>query len=411
MSEPAPAATAGPGPYAGLRVLDLSHVVAGPFCTRLRADLGADVIRVERRGGDLMRQTPVYFDEDNNSSAFAQYNGGKRLIGIDLKAGAGREVALKLAAWADVVVENLRPGALDRLGLGYVALRARNPRVIMCSLSTFGAFGPLSELSGFGLVAEAYSGLMDLTRQDDGPPTHFGTVLSDMVSGVHGLAAIGAALYRRAATGEGTHIDISAHDALFSMIDQAPAMSAFTGGQRQMGGYGRRHATSVPSGVARVASGEYVAYGMTGDALFARMAAAMEQPDLLEDDRFATTEARLANTSALYERIEAWAAGFPDAEAMVARMAAFGLTAARVRSVQENLDDPHLRERGALQPVEVDGVGEVLMQTAPYRMAGCTVAPGRAAGRVGADTDAVLRDVLGLDEPAVTNLREAGAVH
>jgi CoA:oxalate CoA-transferase len=137
----------------------------------------------------------------------------------------------------------------------------------------------------------------------------------------------------------------------------------------------------------------------------------MDQSDLLEDERFATTEARLANTDALYDRIEAWAETFPDADSLVARMAQFGLTAARVRSVQENLDDPHLRERGALQPVDFPGVGEVLMQTAPYRMAGCTVAPGRPAGRVGADTDAVLRDVLALDADAVDELRAAGAVH
>jgi crotonobetainyl-CoA:carnitine CoA-transferase CaiB-like acyl-CoA transferase len=139
-------------PLEGLRVFDLSQVIAGPFCTRLLADLGADVIRVEAEGGDLMRALPLAFDDDL-STAYAQYNTGKRSIGLDLKSEGGRDVALRLAAWADVVVENFRAGALDRLGLGYETLRERNPDVILCSLSTFGATGPYAHLSGFGLLA------------------------------------------------------------------------------------------------------------------------------------------------------------------------------------------------------------------------------------------------------------------
>src|SRR5205814_7212454 len=163
---------------------------------------GADVVRIEPRSGDLMRQLPVAFDGDI-SSAFAQYNCGKRSASVDLKTPEGREVALRLVDWADIVVENFSPGTLDRLGLSYDVMAARNERVILCSLSTFGAVGAYSKLSGFGASAEAYSGLMSLTGEEGGPPMHFGTPLADMTSGVHALAAIGAALYARERTGKG----------------------------------------------------------------------------------------------------------------------------------------------------------------------------------------------------------------
>lgn len=397
-------------PYDGLRVFDLSQVIAGPFLTKLLADLGADVIRVESAAGDLMRNLPLAFDGDN-STAFAQYNNGKRSLGLDLRSDGGRAVALGLVEWADVVVENFRPGALARLGLPWEDLRRRNPRVILASLSTFGATGPYSEMSGFGLLAEAYSGLMSLTGEEGGPPMHFGTPLADMNSAVHALAAIGAALYQRERTGAGTQIDISAFDTLFAMIDQAPALGAFSRGELSQGRYGNRHAATVPSGVAATADGRYVAYGAPGDRMFARVAEAMGEPGLTQDQRFATSHARVDNQVALYERIEAWAAGFETAEALVAAFDAAGVTAARVRTVAENLEDPHLIARGTLSPVTYAGRGEVLMQTAPYHFTGCEVRPGAPAPHIGQHTHEVLRDVLGLGEDECEELYRAGAVH
>jgi crotonobetainyl-CoA:carnitine CoA-transferase CaiB-like acyl-CoA transferase len=399
------------GPYAGLRVFDLSHVIAGPFCTRMLADMGADVVRVEQPAGDLMRALPVPVGapEDRVSSAYAQYNNGKRSIGLDLKSDRGRELALELAGWADVVVENFAPGVLGRLGLGWDVLHARDPRTVLCSLSTFGAEGPYSHLSGFGLVAEAYSGLMSLTGTDGGPPMHFGTALADVNSAVHALAAIGAALHHRTSTGQGTHVDISAFDSLFAMIDQQPAAGAFTRGAAVRGRYGNRHTTSVPSGVATAADGTHLAYGMAGDAFFARLCEAMAAPDLLAE--YGAVAARVGNPGPLYDRIEAWAATWPTADALVEHLVAHGLSAARVRTVRENLDDPHLRARGTLSPVEFPGHGEVLLQTAPFRFSGCEVRPGRAAGPVAADTGAVLTDVLGLDDAAVAALFDDGVVH
>ncbi len=399
------------GPYAGLRVFDLSHVIAGPFCTRMLADLGADVVRVEQPAGDLMRGLPVPVGDpaDRLSSAYAQYNNGKRSVGLNLKDPRGLDLALRLADWADVVVENFAPGVLVALGLAWDVLHARDARTILCSLSTFGAVGPYSHLSGFGLVAEAYSGLMSLTGAEGGPPMHFGTALADVNSAVHALAAIGAALHHRGNTGEGTHVDISAFDSLFAMIDQQPAAGAFTGGEAVRGRYGNRHTTSVPSGVATCADGSHLAYGMTGDVFFDRLCTAMDAPDLRA--AYPDGAARVADPGPLYDRIEAWAATWPTADALVEHLVGHGLSAARVRGVRENLTDPHLVTRGTLSPVTYPGHGEVLMPTAPFRFSGAEVRPGRPAGPVAADTAAVLSDVLGLDDAAVAALYADGVVH
>jgi crotonobetainyl-CoA:carnitine CoA-transferase CaiB-like acyl-CoA transferase len=399
------------GPYAGLRVFDLSHVIAGPFCTRMLADMGADVVRVEQPTGDLMRALPVAVGDpaDHLSSAYAQYNHGKRSVGLNLKAPRGLELALRLCDWADVVVENFSAGVLAKLGLGWEVLHGRDATTILCSLSTFGAVGPYSRLSGFGLVAEAYSGLMSLTGEEGGPPMHFGTALADVNSAVHALAAIGAALHHRRTTGEGTHIDISAFDSLFAMIDQQPAAGAFTGGEAVRGKYGNRHTTSVPSGVAACADGTHLAYGMAGDVFFERLCQAMDAPDLLET--YGTVARRIADPGPLYDRIEAWAASWPSADALVEHLVSHGLSAARVRGVRENLTDPHLIARGTLSPVGYPGHGEVLIPTAPFRFSGAEVRPGRAPGAIAADTAGVLTDVLGLDEVTVATLAEDGVVH
>ncbi|UNK80653.1 CoA transferase [Sphingopyxis granuli] len=397
------------GPYANLKVLDLSHVIAGPFCARLLADMGAEVVRIEPRTGDLMRTFPVQYGE-TLSSAYAQYNCGKASMVVDLKTAEGRQIALDLVSQSDIVIENLSPGTFERLGLGYDVLRQVRSDIILCSLSTFGATGPYRELSGYGLVAEAYSGLMSLTGDAGGPPMHFGTPLADMNSAVHALAAIGAALYRRSVTGEGTHIDLSSFDALFSMIDQAVALASFSHGERSFGRYGTTHPTSVPSAVVGAADGRYVSYTAIGDKLFAALAEEMGRPELVNDPRFAKFVDRIANKDALYELIRVWACSVATADELVARLTARGISAAKVRTVEENLQDPHLLERGTLQPMQVPGVGEVAVQVAPYRMTGCRIAAGSLPAELGADTRRILRERLGRGETEISNLVARGII-
>lgn len=401
----------GRGGYHGLRVLDLTQVIAGPFCTRLLADLGADVVRVESRAGDIMRRLPIAFDGDL-STAYTQYNVGKRCIGLDLKADDGLDVALRLVDWADVVVENFRPGTLDRLGLGWDALHTRNPRLVLCSIGLFGTFGPYSHLSGHGAVAEAYSGLMSLTGDDPGPYTHFGTPLADMNAGVHALAAIGAALFQRQSTGEGSHVDISSYDALFAMIDQAVGQAVFTDGAREYGRYGSKHPQTVPSGVLTTGNGEAAIFSAVGDGPWGQLATAMGKPELATDPRFADIESRISNRVELYGLIDEWAAGFPDADALVAALAAAGLPGARIRSVVENIRDPHLIARGTLAPVDLgDGVGERLVQSAPYVITGADIGPKGPPPHIGEHTVEVLRDVLDLPQTHIERLLTEGTVY
>ena len=397
------------GPYAGLRVLDLTHVIAGPFCTRLMSDLGADVIKVESPSGDLMRGLAIAY-EPGMSTAFAQYNSGKRSIGLNLRIPEGLALAKKLVGWADVVAENFSPGTINRLGLGWDVIHELNPRAVMLSVSLFGREGPYSELSGFGTTAEAYSGLMSLAGPEGGPPVQFGTPLADMSAGVHALAAVGAALYERERSGEGRLVDISSFDCLYTMIDQAVGQLNFTKGERHFGHFGGRSPQTVPSGVFAAASGEYITVGAPGNEAWNKLAAAMERPELASDSRFATVEARIAHKDELYPIIEAWAATFPDAETLVTRMADHGVHGARIRSIEETLDDPHLIFRGTLQPVDMGQAGTHLVQSAPYWISGCDIGPTAGPPKAGEHTDDVLQGILDLDESEVRALRAQQAV-
>lgn len=399
------------GGYAGLRVIDLTQVIAGPFCTRLLSDLGADVVRIESRDGDIMRRLPIAYGADG-STAFAQYNVGKRSVGIDLKDPQGRDLTLRLAEHADVMVENFRPGTLDRLGLGWDVLRERNPRLVLCSIGLFGTTGPYAHLSGHGMVAEAYSGLMSLTGDEGGPFTHFGTPLGDMNAGVHALAAIGAALFQRQQTGRGSHVDISSFDALFAMIDQAVGQAVFTHGEREYGRYGSKHPQTVPSGVLMAANGEAATFSAVGDAAWATLAAAMGQPDLGTDPRFTDIESRIANRTALYGLIDRWAAGFADADALVAALTNAGLPGARIRSVRENISDPHLLHRGTLASVDLgEGAGESLVQSAPYVISGADIGPRGRPPHIAEHTSEVLTEVLGLGPAELDRLYGAGTIY
>jgi crotonobetainyl-CoA:carnitine CoA-transferase CaiB-like acyl-CoA transferase len=398
------------GGYSGLRVIDLSQVIAGPFCTRLLADLGADVIRIESPAGDSMRRLPIAYDTDL-STAFTQYNAGKRSVGINLKDPAGVELALRLAARADLVVENFRPGALARLGLGWDVLRARNPRLVLCSIGLFGSAGPYSQLSGHGMVAEAYSGLMSLTGDDGGPYTHFGTPLADLNAGVHAVAAIGAALFQRTATGAGSHVDISSFDALFAMIDQAVGQAVYTGGEREYGRYGSKHPQTVPSGVLVAGNGEAVTFSAVGDAAWGILARTMGRPELADDPAYADIESRIANRTRLYQVTDDWAAGAASAEDLVNTLTAAGLPAARIRSVAENTSDPHLIARGTLAPVDYGDGTERLVQSAPYVISGAAVGPQGPPPHVGQHTDEVLGDLLGLTASELARLHDAGTIH
>lgn len=397
------------GAYDGLRVVDLTHVIAGPLCTRLLADHGADVIKVEPPRGDIIRRLPFKVGEDS-STQFAQYNCGKRSIALDLKHPDGRDVARRLALGADVVIENFSSGTLARLGLDLADLRAKAPGLVTCSISAFGAWGPYAGKAGYGYVAEAHSGLMHLNGEGDEPPSHFGTALSDMNVATHAFGAIGAALFARSRTGRGTHVDLSAFDCMVTLIDHAIAVHNFTRGERHFDRYGPRHPFIVPQGVTRAGDGRWITYGVVDDETFVRLADAMGKPSLAEDRRYATAEQRIVNREEVYALVDAWAATVPDADELVELLAAHRIPGARVRTHTEVADDPHLVARGTLAPVDFPGFGPVLTQTAPHPMEGLEVAPRGVAPGLGEHSREVLEE-LGVGPAAIDALIAAGAVH
>lgn len=398
-----------PGAYEGLRVIDLTHVVAGPLCTRMLADHGADVVKLERPQGDMMRHLPVQIGPELNTH-FAQYNCGKRSVALDMRANGASELVLGLCESADVVVENFKPGTMDRLGISVERLRERNPRLVVCSISTFGAVGPYASLSGYGYVAEAYSGLMCLNGDGDDPPSFFGTALADMTTGVHAFGAIGAALFRRSVSGEGTHIDISSFDALVTMIDHAIPLHNLTEGRQRFGKYGTRHPIIVPNGVTRAGDGAYVVYGVTTDAQFQRLCELMDSPEMAENPRYSTAAARLDTREEVYDAVDAWAETVATADELVELLKGAGAVAARVREYTEIAEDEHLVLRGTLAPVDFRGIGEVLMPSAPHRMSGLRVAPQGEAPRLGEHTREVLVDELGLSEQRFRELLAGGTI-
>jgi CoA:oxalate CoA-transferase len=299
---------------------------------------------------------------------------------------------------------------MARLGLDLEELRRRNPRLVACSVSTFGAVGPASKISGFGFVAEARSGLMVLNGDEGDAPSAFGTALADMNASLHAFGAIGAALYRRSVSGEGTIIDISSYDALVTMVDHAIALHNLTGGERKFGKYGTRHPLIVPNGVTRTADGEYVAYGCAADPHFHALARLMGRPEWGTDPGYATGQARIAVQAEIYDAVDEWAATIATADELVELLAEAGTVGARIRDYTEAATDEHLMARGTLAPVDVRGVGETLLPSAPHPMSGLRVAPAGDAPLLGEHTREVLIGELGLSAERVDELLARGVV-
>jgi crotonobetainyl-CoA:carnitine CoA-transferase CaiB-like acyl-CoA transferase len=299
---------------------------------------------------------------------------------------------------------------MARLGIEIDELRRRNPRLVVCSVSTFGAVGPAADISGFGFVAEARSGLMYLNGDAGEKPSAFGTALADMNASLHAFGAIGAALYRRSVSGAGTFVDISSYDALVTMIDHALALHNLTGGERVFGKYGTRHPLIVPNGVTQTADREYVAYGCAADAQFHALARLMGRPEWTTDAAYATGAARVAVQAEIYDAVDEWAATVATADELVALLAEAGTVGARINEYTETATDEHLIARGTLAPVDVRGVGETLLPSAPHPMAGLSAKPAGDAPGLGEHTRAVLTEELGLSDERVDELLARGVV-
>ena len=354
-------AAIGPRPLDGILVLDFTRVLAGPFCTSLLADLGARVIKVERAGaGDPARGFGPFKDE--RSLYFAFVNRGKESIALDLKRSEeDRALALRIAERADVLVENFRPGAMDRLGLGWESLSARNPRLVYTSASGFGHTGPWSRLPAYDTVIQAMSGIMSETGFPGGPPTRVGASIADLTTGVYAVGAITTALYARERTGRGTRIDLAMLDAMVSYLEHGFMHVAAYG--RPPGRIGNRHPSITPFDTFATADRDIVICAGE-ERLFAKLCATLGRDDLASDPRFTGNAARTDNEPALKSEIERSLMAH-GADHWLARLTDAGVPCAPINDVAQVAASPQVAARNML--VTSDGVA---MPGNPLKLAG-----------------------------------------
>jgi CoA:oxalate CoA-transferase len=400
----------------GIRVLDLTQYLAGPACTRLLAEMGAEVIKVEAAPhGDPSRAfTPR---RNRRAGFFVQQHRGKRSICLDLGTDDGVGIVRALADRVDVVVENFSPGVMERKGWGYAELSSTNPRLIMASVSGFGQTGPLRDKPAFDFVAQAYGGIMHMTGDPDGPPTFVGIGLADTNAGVHAFAAIGFALFQRARTGRGCHIDASMVDSLVHMHETSVYAPSITAGLRGPDGEdlryvpmraGRHYQPSAPGAGYRGPEGWIVVFCTQGQ--IEGLWRALGRPDLGVDERFRTNDARLANRDELTELIEGWMAGFDTDDDVVAALERHRVPCSKVLSPAVLAEQPHLVERGMIREVVDPVAGAVTIPGFPLAFDGDRPAADAPAPLLGQHNHEVLRDVLGYDDARISGLEDAGVL-
>ncbi|WP_454621222.1 CaiB/BaiF CoA transferase family protein [Bradyrhizobium cenepequi] len=383
-------------PLDGVRVLDFSIMLAGPYCARLLADVGAEVIKIEPPEGDDMRlRAPL---RDGHSAYFGQLNAGKRSLALDLKNSEATRLVHRLVAQTDIVVENFRPGVMDRLGLGYEALRAINPRLIYCSISGYGQSGPAAERAAYAMIVHAESGFdRALMRYagDRNRPAAGAVFVADLLGGIFGYSAIQTALVQRSRTGVGQRIDVALMDCMLNLLVYELQEAQFPV-RAPRPTYGPVRASDGDILIAPVTSRNFAALcEVTGDLAMA------------EDARFNTVPARGANWSAMMQRIETWTERHTVRECIAALERA-GVPCAEYRDPGAALTDPHLSQRGAFAMI-ADGAGEFFGVNSPWKMSGADCSMRRDVPEVGAHRDDVLTRALGLSNAEIGELVEAGA--
>jgi crotonobetainyl-CoA:carnitine CoA-transferase CaiB-like acyl-CoA transferase len=392
-------------PLAGLKVLDLSQIMAGPYCTMVLADLGAEVIKVEKSGkGDDSRDMGPFVNGE--SACFAHINRNKRGIVINLKDPQGREVLYDLARWADVVVENFRVGVTKTLGVDYDTLSRINPRIVYCSISGFGQTGPYAHKGGFDLVAQGISGMMSMTGEAGGRPLKAGIAIYDIGAGITAVYAILAARIHQMNTGEGQYIDISlAECGLPWFIWEAAAYFA-DGTVPQAAG--SRHRVAAPYQAFRTGNG-YIVIGAANQRSWERLCTSvLGRPELIEDVRFATNSARLSHVDELEALLEEEFMK-ADAATWIARCEESGVPCGPINDFAQAMEDPHFRARDMIAEVEHPILGRMQLLGIPTKFSKTPGSVATAAPTFGQDTDAVLRR-LGLPQERIAQLRSTGAV-
>ncbi len=391
-------------PLTGIRVLDLTRIISGPYCTSILADMGAEVIKIEAPGeGDPIRRQGVI--KDGLSWYFANYNRNKRSVTLDLYSAQGKEILRQLIPSCDVVIENYRPGIMDKMGFGDEALKALRPDIIHCSINGFGTSGPYRDRPAFDFIAQAMSGFMSLNGGEDNPPMRAGPPISDLAAGLNGALGVVAALLRRERTGRGDSISVSLLSSMIGLLS-FQASNYFASGELPPR-TGNDHGIVAPYGLFETADGQ-VAIAPSNDAMYEKLLDALELPELRAHPDFRTNADRMLNRASIKAVIEARTRQ-KDSHHWIERLNQFGVPCGQVLNLQEVFDDPQVTDQQMAIDVPHPDGQQVRMLGFPIKFADAPCQARSAAPALGADTDAVLED-LGLSRNRIRELREQGVV-
>jgi len=402
-------------PLTGLRIFDLTRILAGPTCTQLLGDLGADVIKIERpgEGDDTRKWGPPYLKdaegrETRESAYYLSSNRNKRSVTIDIARPEGQALAKRLIAGCDILVENFKVGGLARYGLSYADLKDQFPGLVYCSITGFGQSGPYAPRAGYDYLAQGMGGMMSLTGEPAGTPMKVGVGIADVMCGMYAATAILAALRHRDATGEGQHIDLALLDTQVAWLVNE-GLNYLTSGRlpRRLGD---EHANIVPYKVMPCSDG-HVIVAVGNDAQFARFCSFAGAPELAEDPRFATNSDRVRNREALYAILPDYTRRKKQQE-WVDGLSRLGVPSGPVNTLDQVFEDPQVRHRGmklAMPDPNAEG-GHVDLIANPIRLSGTPVEYRHVPPALGQHTDAILAELLGLDDAEIGDLRERGVI-
>ena len=393
------------GPLKGYRVLEMGSTIAGPFCGRLLADFGAEVIKIEPAEGDPVRTMGKRFADKSLYAGSIFRN--KSLIAVDLRRPEGQEIARALAVQCDAVVENFRPGGLEKWGLGYEQLSALNPRLVMVRISGFGQSGPYSQRAGYGVIGEAVSGIRHVTGDPDRPPARVAVSMTDYITGLYGAFGATMALLAREKTGRGQYVDAALYECAFSFME--PWIAAYEKLGHVAGRMGSRLPESTPNNLYPTADGQFIHITAMADSVFRRLALVMKRPDLPNDPRFSNAMARSEHHATIDDIIAVWTSSH-ELAVLESLLEAENVPSTRIFTMADIFRDPHYAARGSIVSAPDDDLGSMTMAAVVPRLSDSPGVVRHSGRRIGQDTRRVLHELLGFTTERMDALVRDGII-